>query len=523
MNPKPYSSLGPRPRSRRRRVGSTALLSFALIAVMLIAAPIGLAYYLMKGNSKVPRPPLHVASVRMVNYYPEDAGWTSFWTRFPTRLINRDFDHARWLGANTVRVFLQPAVFGYPKPRPQMVDRLEELLQIAQRHHLHLAVSLFDGFHRYDDVDGSEHWARAILQTYADDRRIAFVEVKNEVNPADSHAMRWASHMIADVHSFAPLMPLTISAPGKGGADTLALLKRHVGSDDLAFYSFHYYGPAEWAASELAQAKEVAGASHLLIAETGYATTPENERTTGLPPYRAAREDWQAHYLSSMAYAARELGLPPPAPWTLDDFEQGAIPSFMPLASRPEQYHYGLFRLGGSPKPAAYVVRKAFIHGQVSTDYHEGFEERLDTPSGPLPLGWRLFAEDGATFAWDDSVAHTGHASARISHSDSSPTMVPAFFTTPVDDSIVPRALYTVSAWARGEDATGDTHISIAWYDADHHYVKQTRSAPLPTGTTGWTQLTVSGRAPAGAVCYQIHLKSEGNSGTVWFDDVSAG
>ncbi len=523
MNPKPYSSLGPRPRSRRRRVGSTALLSFAVIAVMLIAAPIGLAYYLMKGDDKVPRAPLHVASLRMVNYYPENAGWTNFWKRFPTKVINRDFGHAHWLGANTVRVFVHPSVFGYPKLHPQMVDRLEELLQIAQRHHLRLALSLFDGFDRYDDVDGSEQWARALLRPHADDRRVAFVEVKNEVDPENRHAMRWASYMIADIHSFAPLMPLTISAPGKGGADTLALLKRQIGSDDLAFYSFHYYGSAEWAASEFAQAKEITGASRLLIAETGYSTSADNERATGLPPYREALEDWQAHYFSSMAYAARSLGLPPPAPWTLDDFDQDAIPSFMPLASRPEQHHYGLFRVGGSPKPAAFVVRKAFINGQISTDYHEGFEERLNTPDGPLPLGWRIFAGDGATFAWDDHVAHTGHASARISHSDSSPTMVPAFFTTPVDDSIVPRALYTVSAWARGENATGDTHISIAWYDADHHYVKQTRSAPLPTGTTDWTQLTVAGRAPAGAVGYQIHLKSASNSGTVWFDDVSVG
>src|SRR5262249_45415883 len=163
------------------------------------------------------------------------------------------------------------------------------------------------------------------------------------------------SHMISDIHSFAPLMPLTISAPGKGGADTLALLKRHVGSDDLAFYSFHYYGPAEWAASAFAQAKAVAGESHLLIAETGYASSTDNARASGLPPSQKAREDWQAHYLSSMAYAARELGLPPPAPWTLDDFEQGAIPATMRLSRRPDQYHYGLFRVGGSPKPAAYV------------------------------------------------------------------------------------------------------------------------------------------------------------------------
>src|SRR5262249_28584014 len=157
--------------------------------------------------------------------------WTNLWTRFPATTIDRDMKHARWLGANTIRIFLQPSIFGFEKPKTRMLDRFEELLQIAQRHHIQVAVSLFDGWHDYDDVKGSESWARAILQSHADDRRIAFVEVQNEVNPNDKHAMSWASHMIADIHSFAPLLPLTISAPGKGGADTLALLKRHVGSD----------------------------------------------------------------------------------------------------------------------------------------------------------------------------------------------------------------------------------------------------------------------------------------------------
>ena len=61
-----------------------------------------------------------------------------------------------------------------------MLDRFEKLLQIAHRNHVQVAVSLFDGWHAYGDVKGSENWARAILQSHADDRRIAFVEVRNE-------------------------------------------------------------------------------------------------------------------------------------------------------------------------------------------------------------------------------------------------------------------------------------------------------------------------------------------------------
>jgi hypothetical protein len=52
------------------------------------------------------------------------------------------------------------------------------------------------------------------------------------------------------------------------------------------------------------------------------------------------------------------LGLPTPAPWILNDFSPGAIPS--PMADDPAQYGFGLFQLNGTPKPAAAVVRAAF-------------------------------------------------------------------------------------------------------------------------------------------------------------------
>jgi hypothetical protein len=75
--------------------------------------------------------------------------------------------------------------------------------------------------------------------------------------------------------------------------------------------------------------------------------------------------------------------------------------------------------------------------------------------------------------------------------------------------------------WARGNAATGTTQIALSWFDAGDKWLGGTSSAALPAGTTGWTKLTVDGTAPAGAASLQIHLKSGGNTGTVWFDDVT--
>ena len=68
---------------------------------------------------------------------------------------------------------------------------------------------------------------------------------------------------------------------------------------------------------------------------------------------------------------------------------------------------------------------------------------------------------------------------------------------------------------------TGTNTIAIAWSGANGGYLGQTSSAVLPVGTPGWTQLTVSSLAPSGAAYDEVHLKSESNSGTVRFSNVS--
>ena len=64
-------------------------------------------------------------------------------------------------------------------------------------------------------------------------------------------------------------------------------------------------------------------------------------------------------FLQTVAYAAQELGMPPPGVWTLSDFDAGTIPAGGGVQKEPE-YDFGLFRTNGSAKPAAAVVRGIF-------------------------------------------------------------------------------------------------------------------------------------------------------------------
>jgi hypothetical protein len=118
-------------------------------------------------------------------------------------------------------------------------------------------------------------------------------------------------------------------------------------------------------------------------------------------------------------------------------------------------------------------------------------------------------------------VAHSGRASARISHSTGDPSGTPAFFISPTDPFVAAGQLHVARVWARGRRASGRTRIALAWFSGAGTYLGSTASAPLPHGTTTWRLLTVRARAPAGSAYVQIHLESSNNTGTVWFDDVS--
>ena len=86
---------------------------------------------------------------------------------------------------------------------------------------------------------------------------------------------------------------------------------------------------------------------------------------------------------------------------------------------------------------------------------------------------------------------------------------------------VQPGQKWHAEAWAKGQNATGTSEIALSWFDANDRWLGQTSSKRVAAGTTGWTKLTVTATAPAGAASVQLHLKSGDNKGSVWFDDVT--
>ena len=117
----------------------------------------------------------------------------------------------------------------------------------------------------------------------------------------------------------------------------------------------------------------------------------------------------------------------------------------------------------------------------------------MELPDGDSVAFWRQGrfpdqSKDGA-MEWADE-GHTGHHALRIGASkDAAWNNVPV----PVWDG----KTYTLHAWVKPTDATGNNTVSIEWYSGNMWtWLGRTESESV-SGTGGWREITVTGKAPA--------------------------
>lgn len=450
-----------------------------------------------------------IAPLKLIAYFPTDNAWTYMWTRWRPSAVDADFRRIADLGANTVRLVVSPRVTGYPSPSRRFLERLESAVALAAVRGLRVQLTLFDWWRGYDDPDGSKHWASAVLAPFAGDPRLAFVELKNEIDLSDPGAAPWVRELLPHVREAACGPPVTISVRGTEPAATVRALKEALEPEQPDFYDVHYFGRAELAYHRFSEALREAAPLPLLVGEVGYSTWAGNRLVSGLPRSPAAREAEQAHYLRTVQHAAHALGLPAAAPWVYADFHPAGIPPSGPR-DLAQEHHFGLHRKDGSPKPAA---RSPF---DGSTSFNGGFEAGVPSRGADLPALWRIRGAAHGVVRRDTSVLRTGSASLRLGSRDSRPTGRLAVHVAPVGSFVVAGRVYAASAWGRG---AGTTTLALEWYDRDARRIGSVASAPL-AATLGWAQLTVSATAPPGAAFAEVVLETRGNPAAVWLDDV---
>jgi len=159
--------------------------------------------------------------------------------------------------------------------------------------------------------------------------------------------------------------------------------------------------------------------------------------------------------------------------------------------------------------------------------YEENFAPNpsfeLDRDRDTLPDGWRPYPFDSpAQLAWDDTVAHDGARSLRISNSLGAGSTAdwkrhtgrwvsPAF-------PVVPGTRYELSVWIRTEGVTGKAYAHLAW-QREGRWLSETPT-PAVTGTNPWQQVHIVANAPKDADTLVISLNLSRSKGSAWFDQV---
>jgi hypothetical protein len=495
---------------------AASMVMFALVANAPVAGAARPTKVAAAADS-VPAPSVasQLAGLRLINYFPEAHSWGGMWTDWQPAVLKSDFDRIAALNANAVRITVFPSVFGYPTPSTQMQDRFAQLLRIAQAAGVKVQLSIFDQFTSWSDISGSEQWARDLLSPYRSDPNIAFVDLRNELDPFSVAQVAWARQLLPFVKSVVGSTPLTVSKSGSGAVRAFCELKTELAPVTPDFWDWHFYGVEGLAYGFFRKAQECASPQPLFIGEVGFSAYPDGG-VAGLADNAASYSSYQAYYYRVVADAATRLGIPAIAPWMLTDLNAAGAPP-QPSAS---EYYYGLYRTDGAAQPAAAVIKSYFAGRPIDESFNGGFESVVSDSSGSIPALWRRSDTADGTFESDTSVAHTGSASVRATGTSSSDDNAPGLWAVPVNSHVVPGQTVAASVWGRGQNAKGDNRLSISFFDTNGVYCGQIESPSVPSGSTGWAKLTASGTVPPDAAYVRLYLKSSDNSGTVWFDDV---
>lgn len=494
--------------------------------------------------------PLPIQQVRLMNYFPAAHAWTYMWTSWDPVTIQQDFARIAAMHFNTVRINLETGVFALPSPSAGALQQLATVIALADQQGLKVQLGLFDWFGNFADVADSKTWIDAVVTPYRNDPRIAFIDLRNELDTTVQAQLDWAAALLPYLKAAAGSIPVTVSVTAQSQLTVLqhlqALRAAGIQGD---FVDVHLYGNAATACNQLQDIVAFANGAPVFVGETGYSTyagyavNNPGGALSGVPANAAATEAQQAYQLKTMSYAVQALGLPAIAPWAYADFTASAIPPSQ-VASSPPQYDFGLLRTDYSPKPAATLMTSVNSGVALSPDFNNGFEQIDD--SG-LPTLWRLRSKPcgsypapacgfQADFAADTSVSHSGGASARISNGISNQYGMPGFFLSPPTPTL-PGHTYTATAFARGQNVAGAARVNLSLYTRAGCYLGSSTSASLPAGDSSWTPLSASIALPMQSnaqVCggalpayVEIHLESGAASptggGTVWFDDVTFG
>ncbi len=280
-----------------------------------------------------------------INYYPQKTPWDMYGDQFDLKQMAIDFGKIKGLGLNTIRIFVPYEDFGKEQVRPEKLDKLEKVLNLAKQKQLFVVVTLFDFYGNYAVLDWTHthRHAESLLTRFKDHPAILAWDVKNEPDldfesRGANNVKGWLKTTIAQMRTFAPNHLITV---GWSKPEAAIYLEQEVD-----FVSFHYYKPFAQLAADYKMLNNLID-KPLVLQEFGMSSY------SGWFNFWQGGKKAQADYHRKMHDFILQNDLSFMA-WTLYDFD--AIPRSVVGRwpwRKAYQKHFGFFTTQGKPKPAA--------------------------------------------------------------------------------------------------------------------------------------------------------------------------
>ena len=220
--------------------------TFDYKAILLLEDGFWRIRHLVKEPSTKPQPgelqmeayPSH--EIKGINYYPKNSAWDTFGDKFNKETLAQDFDIIKNAGLNTIRIFIQYEDFGKAELIPEKLNKLKELLNIAEQKKLKVIVTLFDFYGDYSVLDWTltTSHAETIVQQFKEHEAILAWDVKNEPDldfksRGKKKVIAWLHQTISTIKRIDQKHAVTV---GWAKIENATLLK-----DRLTLITFHYY------------------------------------------------------------------------------------------------------------------------------------------------------------------------------------------------------------------------------------------------------------------------------------------
>lgn len=255
------------------------------------------------------------AWLRGANYVPSYAkNDVQMWMEYDSKIVDRELGYAARLKLNTVRVFLQQAV--YEKQPEKFMADFEDFLGLCDKHKIKMMPVLFDscfdpqvvelqnyrgknwmpspGFGRLGEEDwpAMENYIRAVVGKYKDDRRIVLWDVMNEPESTaefgkpdgKARIVDFVRRAIRRVRDEKPVQPLSIGWAFTGNTRNSVDL-----SDAIII---HNYANPQGLVADIQRIKEMARSINKPVILNEFAGRPQQRIEEALPLVAKEKIGW---------------------------------------------------------------------------------------------------------------------------------------------------------------------------------------------------------------------------------------